>query len=249
MLRLLRADFGRLKRGAALPLFLLGMLLVAAAMMVMQATAMDYTVPLSRVVFLPLSFYGIAAAAFVSVFAGTDFSDGFIRNKLIVARRRRDAALSLIAACCAACMGVYALIALLTLGIGGAFFENDVTATAFLGYFLLGLGMSASVACLFCSVALLCADRVRAVLWCMGAAFAMLFLCLHTHQAMVHAEAADGLRRGIYGALHDLNPCGQAAQLSAWHVWNPLRAALCDLVWIAGLPALSCVLFERKDIR
>lgn len=249
MLDFLRADLRRLARGPVLRLFLLGMLLIAAAMMVMQATAMDYTVPLSRVVFLPLSFYGVAAAAFVSVFAGTDFSDGVIRNKLIVAQRRRDPALSLIAACCTACMAVYALIALLTLGVGTAFFENDVTVAAFLEHFLLGLGMSASVACLFCGIALLCGDRVRAILWCMGLAFAMLFLCLHTHQVMVHPEIASGLRRGVYGILHDLNPCGQAAQLSAWQVWNPLRAALCDLVWIAGFPALSCILFDRKDIR
>lgn len=249
MLRFLRADLRRLTKGPALSLFLLGMLLVAAAMMVMQATGMDYTVPLSRVVFLPLSFYGVAAAAFVSVFAGTDFSDGVIRNKLIAARRRRDVALSLIATCCAACMVVYALISLLTLGIGTAFFENDVAPATFAAFFLLGLGMSASVACLFCAIALLCGDRVRAILWCMGLAFAMLFLCLHTHQVMVHAEVATGLRRTVYGMLHDLNPCGQAAQLSAWHVWNPLRAALCDLVWIAGFPALSCLWFDRKDIQ
>ena len=73
----------------------------------------------------------------------------------------------------------------------------------------------------------------------MGIAFAMLFLCLHTHQVMVHPEAASGLRRTVYGILHDLNPCGQAAQLSAWQTWNPLRMALCDLIWIAGVPALA----------
>lgn len=58
--------------------------------MVMQATAMDYTVPLSRVIFLPLSLYGVTAAAFVSVFTGADFSDGFVRIKLLAAENCRD---------------------------------------------------------------------------------------------------------------------------------------------------------------
>lgn len=73
MLRFLRADLRRLIRSRATLLFLLGMLLIAAGMLTMQATGMDYTVPLSRVVFLPLSFYGVAAAAFVSTFVGADF--------------------------------------------------------------------------------------------------------------------------------------------------------------------------------
>ena len=249
MLRFLKADMRRLLRSRALLLFLSGMLLIAAAMMTMQATAMDYTVPLSRVVFLPLSFYGVAVAAFVSAFVGTDFSDGCIRNKLIAARTRRDVVLSHLLTCCAACMAVYTMTTLLTLGVGSLIFENNVAPGIFAGYFLLGLGMSAAVACLFAFVTLLCGSKPRAIILCMGIAFAMLFLCLHTHQVMVHTEAASGLRRTVYGILHDLNPCGQAAQLSAWQTWNPLRMALCDLIWIAGVSALGCILFDQKDIQ
>lgn len=79
MIRLMRADLVRLVKSRAFGLSLAGMLALSAAFMVMQATAMDYSVPLSRVIFLPMSMYGVAAAALVSVFAGDDFSGGFIR--------------------------------------------------------------------------------------------------------------------------------------------------------------------------
>ncbi|MBR7045508.1 MAG: hypothetical protein IKI23_07605, partial [Lachnospiraceae bacterium] len=81
MIRLMRADLARLVKSRAFGLSLAGMLALSAAFMVMQATAMDYSVPLSRVIFLPMSMYGVAAAALVSVFAGDDFSGGFRSDK------------------------------------------------------------------------------------------------------------------------------------------------------------------------
>ena len=199
------------------------MLLLASALMAVQATAMDYTVPLSRVVFLPLSLYGLAAAAFVGVFVGTDFSDGVIRNKLIAAKTRSGIVLSHILTSCIACTCVYAVTTLFSLGVGSFFFENDVTAGAFIRFFLLGIGMSAATGCLFSVAALVCGDKTSAVIWCLGIACFMLFLCLHTNGLLVQTEYKDGalnphyvggFRRALYGVLHDLNPYGQAAQLS-----------------------------------
>ena len=59
MIRMLRADLKRLWKSAALRLSLIGMLVLASAFMAIQATSMDYTVPLSRVIFLPMSMYGV----------------------------------------------------------------------------------------------------------------------------------------------------------------------------------------------
>mgnify|MGYP007102609244 CR=1 FL=1 len=44
--------------------------------------------------------------------------------------------------------------------------------------------MSAAIACLFCVITLLCGDQTRAVVWCMGISFGMLFLSLHTNQIL-----------------------------------------------------------------
>ena len=258
MKQILRADFYRLRMSVAFRVALLGMLTLAALFMFMQATAMDYTVPLSRVIFLPMSMFGVAMSAFVSVFVGTDFSDGFIRNKLLAAKSRSSVVLSQIIVGCAACAAVYAVVTAFSAAVGSLFFENNVDGATFTGYCILGLGMSLATGCLFTVVTLLCGNRTHAVVLCMALAFGMLFLCLHTNEVLVQAEYRDGVlnpryvggvRRALCGVLHDLNPCGQAAQLSAWQVWHPARAMLFDVFIIAVASALGCVLFRRRDIR
>lgn len=258
MTRLLRADFMRLRKSFAFRLTLTGMLVLAEFFMVMQATAMDYSVPLSRVIFLPMSLYGIGMAAFVSVFVGTDFSDGFIRNKLLTARNRGSLVVSQIIVSCAACLIVYIVITVFSAEVGRFFFENNVDGAVFFRFFVLGIGMSLATGCLFSVVTMLCCNKTQAILWCMGLAFGMLFLCLHTNEILVQTEYKDGvlnphyvggIRRWICSVLHDLNPCGQAAQLSAWMVWHPVRAMSFNVLVIGVSSALGCVLFHKKDIK
>lgn len=257
MIRLIRADLVRLGKSREFRLSLVGMLVLSAAFMTMQATAMDYSVPLSRVIFLPMSMYGVAAAALVSVFAGTDFSDGFIRIKLLAVRRRRSYVLSQIFVSCIACAALYTAAAVFTSGTGRFFFENNVTADDLLRFFLLGVSMSLASGTLFAVITLLLGEKTRAVVVCMGSAFGMLFLAMHTNSLLVQDRYKDGvlnpkyvggIRRIIYGLLHDLNPCGQAAQLSTWQVPHPVRVLLFNLLLTAVLTVLCCMLFERKNI-
>lgn len=65
---------------------------------------------------------------------------------------------------------------------------------------------------------------------------------------VLNPHYVGGLKKELYGILHDLNPCGQAAQLSSWEVWHPMRGLLINLILITGLSALGCALFRRKDI-
>lgn len=257
MIKILRADYWRLWRSFSFWLSLFGMLALAVFFMVMQATGMDYTVPLSRVIFLPMSLYGIGMAAFVSVFVGTDFSDGFIRNKLLTADHRSSLVFSHIIVSSTACVIVYTLVTAFSAGIGQFFFENNVDGTVFFHYFMLGVGMSLVSGCMFSVISLLCGSKTRAVVLCMGLAFVMLFLCLHTNEVLVQAEYKDGvlnpryvsgIRREICSVLHDLNPCGQAAQLSAWEVWHPIRSVCLNILMLICLTALGCRLFQIKDI-
>ncbi len=258
MIRLLRADFIRLRKSSAFRLSVLGMLALAAAFMYMQATAMDYTVPLSRVIFLPMSMYGTAMAAFVSVFAGTDFSDGFIRNKLLAAKNRSSLVVSQIIVSCAGCFIVYIVVTAFSAGIGQFFFENNVDTAVFIRFFIIGIGMSVATGCLYSTITMICGNKTQAIILCMGLAFGMLFLCLHTNEVLVQTEYKDGvlnphyvggIRREICSLLHDINPSGQAAQLSAWKVWHPIRALIISVIMTAGSSALGCLLFRRKDIK
>lgn len=256
MSRMLRADLERLMKSPALRLSLAGMLALSLAFMGMQATAMDYVVPLSRVIFLPLSMYGAVMAACVSIFAGTDFSDGFIRNKLLSADSRRSLVLSQMAVSCLACLIVYAAVTAFTALAGRFFFENDVEAAVFFRLLVTGAGMSLVTGSLFSAAVLVCGTRTRAMAVNMGGAFGMLFLAMHTNGWLARAykenPAAPGQGRearfALYSLLHDLNPCGQAAQLSVWEVRRPVRVLVLDLALVLVLAVLACAVFRRKDV-
>ena len=243
MSRVFRADIYRMYRGRRFWLFSAAMFAVSVVFIVMQHTAMDYVVKLDRVLFLPMTFYGILTAALLSLFVGEDFSDGVIRNKIIAGRSRREIYRSGLLVCWTACVAVYILSLAATLGIGMHFFENNVDAETLGIYFLMGIFMCLAMGSIFYLLSVLIADKAAAVMSCMGLAFCMLILCLHTNQVMIHHPNI------VYGMLHDINPMGQAAQLSMMKYLSLSRWIGCDVFWILTAWTLGNQFFEHKDIK
>lgn len=258
MIRLLGADTVRMYHSKGFWMCLGGMLVMAVGFLIMQGTAMDYTVPLSRVIFLSMSFYGVAAAALISMFVGEDFADGFIRNKLIAGRSRKTVFLSTLMVCWTACVAIYLMTTGFTYLAGRFFFEADITFMDFVRHLLLGILTCLAYGSIFCTVSTLVGKKASAVLICMGLAFGMLFLSLHTNQVMVQPEYKNGmlnphyvrgLLKAVYALLHDGNPTGQAAQLSAMRIFHSVRWIVCDLGWMLAAAVLGPALFQRANIR
>lgn len=257
MRNMLRADLFRMYRGRWLVLCTLFMMAVAASFVVLQRTAMDYTVLLDRVIFLPMSVYGVAAAALVSAFIGEDMQNGGVRNKIIAGASRSAIYFSGLMTSCLGCMTVYVVTFCITLGLGLPLFSNNVTAGRIVGYFALGLCMCLAYGSVFCTISMLLRNRNAAVIVCMGLSFAMLLMCLHTNQVLSQAAFVDGVRnpayaegakRVVYLLLHDVNPTGQAAQLSAMQCLNAVRFVAVDFAWV-GIAAACLPAFLRQDIR
>lgn len=257
MRKLLSADTFRLFHSKWYWLCLGGMLAASIAFVVMQYTAMDYTVSLSRVIFLPVSFYGVAMAAWNSLFVGEDFSDGFIRNKIIAGHSRYHVFVSNLIVSWLACILIYLIDVFFTATVGSCLFEVDITVDQFCQYLMLGIGMCFAYGCIYCTITMLCGSRTTATVLNMGLAFFLLFVCLHTNQVLVQSEYknglpnpayVEGLAKNIYAVIHDLNPTGQAAQLSAMNAFHPVRWFICDLGWILAAGA-GCMIFNRKNIK
>lgn len=258
MSKLLIADFYRMYHNKRLWLCVASMIVIAIFFIVMQYSAMDYTVDFSRVIFLPMTFYGIATSALISFFVGDDFSDGVIRNKMVAGRSRSAIYLSNLICAWSACVLVYTVTVKVTVGIGINLFQNDVTLADFLKYFMLGLFTGIAFGSIFCMLSMLIRNKVNAVMICMGLAFGMLFLCLHTNQILVQQQYkngilnphfADGIKRMIYEILHDINPFGQVAQLSSMTCLSVIRWMGMDIFWMIAAVGLGNVLFLKKDIR
>ncbi len=258
MSKLLRADFYRMYHNKKIWMCVAVMIMTTIFFVIMQYSAMDYAVAFSRVIFLPMTFYGIAIAALISFFVGEDFSDGAIRNKIVAGRSRSTIYLSNLICAWSACALVYTVTVMVTVGIGINFFENDVTLADFLKYFMLGQFTGIAFGSIFAMLSLLIGNKVTSVMICMGLAFGMLFLCLHTNQILVQEQYkngvlnphfADGVKRMVYEILHDINPFGQVAQLSSMTCLNVIRWICMDIFWMVVSIGLGNVLFFRKDIR
>ncbi|MBP3683594.1 MAG: hypothetical protein J6J12_01355 [Oscillospiraceae bacterium] len=257
MRRLLSADTFRIFRSKWFWLCLGGMLTMAVAFIVMQYTAMDYTVPLSRVIFLPMSFYGMVIAALVSLFVGEDFNDGFIRNKIIAGCSKSSIFVSHLIVSSLSCTVIYLTVTLFTTAVGCLFFENNISVSQYLTHVVMGIGMCLAYSSIYCCITMVCGNKTTSVVLCMALAFFLLCACLHTNQVMVQPEYkngmpnpayVEGIAKVVYGFLHDLNPSGQAAQLSAMDIFYPLRWILCDFFWILAAGA-GCFIFNRKNIQ
>ena len=231
---------------------------IAVMFIIMQCTAMDYEVPISRVIFLPMSFYGVLTAALISLFIGDDFSDGVIRNKIVAGRSRHAIYLSNLVTVWSACLVLYLISAAVTTSVGIFLFEINISVKEFGGYLLLGIFTSMAYSSIYCILSMLIGNKSSAVMFCMALAFFLLFVCLHTNQIMVQPEYKDGIRnslyaeggkRLVYSLLHDLNPSGQAAQLSTMKYFNVFRWFCCDLFWILISVVLGPILFYKKDIK
>lgn len=258
MSKLLRADFYRMYYNKKMWLCAASMIVIAVLFIIMQYTAMDYTVALSRVIFLPMAFYGIAMAAQISLFVGDDFSDGFIRNKIVAGRRRSSIYMSNLMCVWSACLVIYVITVVVTIAIGINFFENDVTLTEVLGFLLLGAFTCLAFGSIFCMLSMLIGNRSTSLMICMGLAFVMLFACLNINQIIVQPQYKDGIlnphfvggaKRVMFEILHDVNPFGQVAQLTSMTSLNATRWICIDIMWIVVSLGLGNVLFLKKDIR
>ncbi len=258
MNKLLRADFYHMYSRKWFWLCSASMMFIAVLFCIMQHTAMDYVVAIDRVIFLPMSFYGVALAALISVVVGEDFSDGIIKNKIISGKTRSAVYFSNVIVSWTACVAVYLLTLATSWIIGVKWFEINVTTREIIHFVVLGVFTCLVYGSIYCMITMLSGNKIIATTVCMGLAFFMLFLCLHSNSVLVQQEYVDGMinrhyvtgvKRVIYEVLHDVNPFGQAAQLTEMKCINPARFVIVDFIWLIITSLLGRMFFNKKDIK
>ena len=106
MSRLLCADFAKLKKNRFFWLCIIGMVGFGLFMKIMEYITMqqyaDEAPPLDSMLSVYSMVIGFLTAAFVSLFVGTEYSDGTIRNKIIIGHSRAAIYFSNLITCSAA---------------------------------------------------------------------------------------------------------------------------------------------------
>ncbi len=277
MSRLLSANFARLKRDKVFWIGLIVMFGFGAFSAVgshMRELETGYTIPLDHIFFTYTIFTGLLSAAFCSLFLGTEYSDGTVRNKLVVGHGRSSIYLSNLIVNSAAClsMDISYLLAVSAFGIPllGSFEKGIKPVAALLGCAIL---MSLAFTAVFTLLGMLIQNRaVVSVVSIIGVVL-LLFAAVYIKARLEEPEQYDsytymsvsgelvtdepepnpnylrGTERDIYEFALDFLPTGQALQISgmsAQHLWQmPLYSVIIMILTTAG----GLIVFRRADIK
>ncbi len=281
MRKLLRANFSRLWRDKLFWLMLAGTTALIAAVAINSyldelryGQLYGYHSKADGLLFFTPLILSVAMAAFVPLHLGTEYSDGTIRNKLMVGCRRGSVYLANFVTMMAAGLLVMLFGEAAALSLGFALFAAPELST---GSYVILLGASAlSVAAfsaLYTLIAMLVSSRAMSSVVCLVLSFAMLISAAVLFNRLSEPEQWDGsygvsedgevvlldpepnpnyvsgTRRVVYDFLCDAIPSGQALSLELKSVDRAERMAGCACGLIVLCTFAGLVAFRKKDLK
>lgn len=269
MTKLLSAGFTRLFKNKIL--WLLCAVMFSVGIFTVLKTDTDYH--LNKVFFIYAAVIGIAAAVFVSLFTGTEYSDGCIRNKLIIGHLRGSVYLSnLIVSLSAALMMVISnLIPVLSIGmirLNGF----DYGAKTLLPLVAVSLVMTLAYVSVFTLIAMLVTNKAYSAVACIILSFMLLFAGVVINSRLQEPEYYEGYSYTLNGVefsaeqepnpnyisgnfrefvekLYDILPSGQAIQLNTGDVDKPLLFMAYSAAITVITTGLGFIIFRKKDLK
>ncbi|MCI8992940.1 MAG: ABC transporter permease subunit [Eubacterium sp.] len=276
MSRLLAANFLRLKKnicfwGGFLFMIASGILIPAMRYAKMTHSGFHYT--LEDGFFNGILFIVIFLSVFCSLFMGTEYSDGTIRNKIIIGHKRTDIYLSNLLTClfvslimCFAHFAAYLCVGIPLFG----FFEIDLKVILLFLFTVMILAFAFSA--IFTMIAMAISNKALVSVICILSTFLLIFIGSYlnnrlmepeTYSAYIPAENGavseaveeknptylSGKKREVYQFVFDFLPGGQLVQCTMMTAVHPYRLSAYSAVIFAGTTLVGAVLFRRKDIK
>lgn len=251
MSRLLKTNFMRLWKDK---IFGVGVAVMAGSALyktisILTVHSEPGDVALSNVFFTYATYILILGCVFCSLYIGTEYSDGTIRNKLIMGHSRRNIYCANLIVCIIAnlimCLA-YIAASLIGLSLG---FYTSITDT------LLGLLCSfvlvCSVTSLFTMIAMLSKRKTVAAVICITLSFLLLLYAYEIRNDVAMAWQ-NGEEKPFYEFLYSFLPSCQAVQLAnepeMFNTTNPILRIVYAVVLFALTTGIGLFLFEKKDL-
>ncbi len=221
---------------------------------------------------------GIVFAVFTSLFIGTEYNDGTIRNKLIVGHTRVNVYLANLITCCAAavimCLGY--IVAYIVPGyiLIGTFRLDFSTIILTL---LTTLSTAVAMTSIYTLLAMLNQNRAVVAVLCLVGFFVMLFATSYIQARLSQPEIWEpysyteeddmgnvttievpaeptpgyprGIKRDIYEFLYDFLPTGATLQYAGWDTETLPRLAVYSGIITLFCGVLGIALFKRKNLK
>lgn len=278
MSRLLSADFIKLRKSRFFWICVVAMALWGIFMKVMGYISQvcdGYEPPgLSELLFTFALFVGILQAAQTSLFIGTEYSDGTIRNKLIIGHTRTAIYLSNLIVCSVAGLALCAAYLAGALAAGIPLCGLDgVSLKGILLLILCSFLMSLALTSLFTLIGMLCQNKaVSAVTALIGVCFFIVVSIyvtsklsqpetitqigydVSTGEMTVGDEVPNpgyvrGTERKVYQFLDNFLPTGVAANLTQGSLGSPTLPCLYQGIIIVAATGIGVFVFRKRDIK
>lgn len=278
MIKLLSANFLRLKKsmlfwGCLILMFLLGAGFTLQRYWEQVAYAEFGQISyLDEVLFRHGLLIGIVAAVFVPMFFGMEYSDGAIRNKMVVGHSRLSIYFANLITAVVSSLAFCAAYILAVLALGVPLLNGIRLTAAQCALFMLGtLALAAAFSALYTFVAMLCTRKAASAVACVLGVFLLLFVGIYL-QAMLNAPETysgyeldetgefswqefpnesyvSGTKRAVYQFLYDFLPGCQSIQYGDMSAENPALLAAYSLAILAASAGAGGLLFRRKDLK
>lgn len=279
MSRLLSADFAKLQKNKFFWLCIIGMIGFGLFMKIMEYITMQQysneAPSLNSMLFVYSMVIGFLTAAFVSLFVGTEYSDGTIRNKLIIGHSRVSIYFSNLITCSVACllMCLAYLLPALAAGIPLCGVET-ADFRSLVGMAVCSFIMSLAFTSLCTLVGMICQNKaMTAVITILSVCLlfvASVYISAKLNEPETYPEISAlseegtvistrevpnpgyvrGTQRQVYEFLNDFLPTGQSVILTR----GDTEAATPLLpVYSAGITAaaagIGIIIFRKRDIK
>ena len=276
MRKLLRANFSRLLHdrvflllSALMAFFGISVAAVSAVNISREGTiwVMNFSL-LTYVTLAP-----ILNSVFTSLFVGSEYSGGTLRNKLIAGHRRGCIYLANLITCC--CAGIILCIVFaVPQGVLGLILGGQIQSAPMMLLMFAGLSLALMIAftSLFTLIAMLCQSKSHTAAGCILLTFVLIFLGVYITSALNEPEYlasysytengvtveepetknpnyVSGAKRQVYEFLQDFMPGGQVLQINDMSSENPAALAMYDGIILLAATGIGLMFFRRRDLK
>lgn len=279
MTKLLSANFSRLMRDKLLWIVSAAMLIMSALIMInsgITASNLDdanSVKSLNSCYFNVLPMISFFYSVFISFFIGTDYSDGTIRNKIIIGHRRTDIYLSNFITCFAGTLIIFAALL-----IGSAF------GAIYFGYWqggikdyilvvILGILITAALTAVLTLISMLSTNKAITVVLTIVVSLGLVLTASSIYNILCEPEfvrdfvemTADGniifgdekpnpayvsgMQRKIYEFLLQFLPTGQCILIANEELTVPLVNAVYSVLLTVAVNICGVFIFKKKDLK
>lgn len=182
--------------------------------------------------------------SFFSLFLGDEYSDGTIRNKIIVGHKRENIYLASFITGIIAVTVIYLAGVLTGIIIGIILFPlSHYSISQIMLAGVIGWLACVSYVSIFNLIGMISSSKVRTSIICILTAFILMFVAL-TFFALL-----SGSQNVIYQFLFEFNPFGQTVQAMLIEIDSPEKQILYSL-FISFIPTgLGVYIFSKKDLK